>query len=106
MFAYICGLLIILAIYLTYKWVIYPRKELARYAKLFKTHGYKVIEMPFKPYSAPFFIQFVEDKDKHSDPIYTHRHIYPTNDIILSNLLTKPEIIIMNAQMIREVMSP
>ena len=49
------ALLLVPITYWVYKWVIKPMKEKKRYAKLFRSHGYKVLELPFKPIGAPYF---------------------------------------------------
>lgn len=51
-------------------------------------------------------MQFQHDKVAHNDPNYSHKNDFAKADIILTNLLTKPEIVFMNPAMIQEMVSP
>jgi len=79
---------------------------LARYAELFRQKGYKVIEKPCQPFSTPFYNELFQDSKNHEDPLFSHKHKYPGVDVVLANMLTKPSIVFMNAEIIKEMMSP
>jgi hypothetical protein len=65
--------LIVLALILLYKWYLKPRKELTHYAQLFRKQGYRVVEKPYQPYTAPFYDELFDDSKVHGDPFYTHK---------------------------------
>jgi len=58
---YALGMLLLVMAYLLYIWVVLPKKRMARYAKKFRDHGYKVVELPFVPYSASFYDQLFQE---------------------------------------------
>ena len=62
MLLYALGLFLFLLAYLLYAWVAIPKKKMAHYAKIFRDHGYKVAELPFVPYSAPFYDQLFKEE--------------------------------------------
>jgi hypothetical protein len=51
---YILVFIIFLLCYCTYKWILRPHKLKAHYARQFEQKGYRVVELPLEPYSAPF----------------------------------------------------
>ena len=56
--AYLLCFAILLIAYLLYKWIIVPKKQMDHYAKLFKARGYKVLQKPYRPLSAPYYDQW------------------------------------------------
>jgi hypothetical protein len=57
MWLYLLGMLFFLTAYFLYTWVVRTKKRMARYVKLFREHGYKVVELPYVAYSAYFYDQ-------------------------------------------------
>ena len=101
MLAYICGLMLLMVIYLFYKWVFLPKRVFNHYAKSFRAHGYKVHEIPFAPYTVPFFTDIIGNGTKHKDALYSHKHSYVGKDLVLTNMLTRPSMILMNEELIK-----
>ena len=97
MLEYIFAGLLLAAVYLLHSWLIRPRREITRYTRLFRSYGYKVVQLPYNPLGAPFYDGIVEDNEKKKDPFYTHKHVYASTDIMVANVLNKPDIVVMNA---------
>ena len=69
---------------------------MALYTKQFKGQGYRVIELPYNPLGITFYDQLTEDEVNKGDSFYTHKNVYPTVDILIGNVLNRPNIVIMN----------
>ena len=71
------------------------------YETQFKNNNYRVLKIPYKPYDAPLFTEFVEDGKKHKDCFYSQKHVYPSYDIVISNMLNKVDLMIMEPNLIK-----
>ena len=62
MFAvFLISLIITVATYLLYTWMIKPKREMASLARQFKKAGYKVLTLPYQPFGITFYDQLTED---------------------------------------------
>ena len=96
MLEYFLTILILLGAYTIVRCVILPKRERNQYAKLFRKHGYRVIELPYQPFGAPYYDKVLKAEKKKEDPLHHHKHVYPGSDILIGNILTRPQIVIMN----------
>lgn len=78
---------------------------MARLASQFKNAGYRVLTLPYKPLGSTFMDQLSEDDVKRNDAFYSYKHHYPGVDVLVANVLNKPNIVIMNIDIIKDVMS-
>jgi hypothetical protein len=97
---------LVLIVYLLYSWIIYPKKMMAHYTRMFKSQGYRVIELPFRPFGSSFLEQLFEDQEKNKDPYYTHKRSYSGVDVLIGNSLNHPNIVFMNIDMVKDMLSP
>jgi hypothetical protein len=106
MLSYIAALLIILLGYSINRWLIKPMKLKTRYAKHFQDRGYKVLELPFKPTTAPYYLNIFNNAVKNKDPYYQHKHDYFNYDVIVTNVLRQPCVTCINPELILEITGP
>ena len=71
------------------------------YTKLFRKHGYRVVELPYSPLGSTFYDQFTHDELAKGDAFYSHKKIYPEVDVLVCNMLNQIDICIMNVDMVR-----
>ena len=64
----------VVLIYFLYFWVILPRKLMTEYARMFKNKGYKVVELPFNPFTATHMNQIFKAQDEKKDALYHNKH--------------------------------
>ena len=106
MLAYVIAILFLLVAYLVNNWLIKPRREIAHYVDMFKRNGFKVIQLPYIPLESHFFDEVHQDIERKKDPFYSFKRVYPTTDILVGNVLNKPQIVVMNPDILKEMMSP
>lgn len=82
--------LIALACYLVYTYYIKPRNQCKHYVKLFKSMGYRVYELPFKPLSATIYDLYNSDSQTKGDALYTNKTVFQDYDIIVTNIVHYP----------------
>ena len=101
------GLVVVTLIitYFIYKWIISPKRQIAHYTKMFKLQNYNVAELPFKPHLTPFYDDLGKQSQANHDPYYEHKRRLVHTDIIITNALVRPNIVLMNANMIKEMMT-
>ena len=99
------SVMIVLVTYLIYTYIIVPKRTINCMARKLEEKGYKVLRLTFNPLSIPFYLQLVSDGFHHQDPYYTHKQVYPDYDIIVTNMLYRPALAIVNDELLREVMS-
>jgi hypothetical protein len=106
MWEYLAALAIILLGYFIYSKII-PKYKLKRsYAKHFKEQGFKVLDVPFRPYGAPFHMDVLTNMKKHKDPFYRHKHEYYDVDVVVSNVLNTLCITCLGPKLIMEITGP
>ena len=70
--------------WLTYVFVIKPRRDLDNYARLFEQRGFKVFKYPFKFMQAPG-VDFWQQKQTGNDVLSIMKNEYYKYDVVLSN---------------------
>ena len=105
MFALLLALIVSVATYLAWKLYFKPKKMRRHYTELFRKNGYKVAELPFKPLATPYYDQWVQAFEQKQDSFYFHKHEYFNYDIIVSNIINNPQIIVLNPELIKELFS-
>ena len=61
MIDYLLTTVLLLILYLAFRFVILPKKRLRAYANALKEKGYRAMGVPFKPFGVPAFEKFTED---------------------------------------------
>jgi hypothetical protein len=102
MYGYILALLVALIAVGFYRWVLLPRKLMAQYSKNYKNRGFRILDFPFKLHTAPVFDRVFEDIKNHDDPYHSHKVEYCFKDVAISNMFAKPNIVLLNAELIKE----
>ena len=64
--------------------------------------GYKVKVYPFAPFYSVIQKLTKEDEKQKGDPFYTVKHEYSQYDIVLSNLLNRPLVEVVQPNLIKE----
>ena len=90
------GFILLLVSYYSYQWIIKPRRLIRNYVKSFRNAGYKVKEYPFNFLGAPYFQNFKKAADEKDDPLYYHKNEYYKVDMVITNVLNRPSIVLMN----------
>jgi hypothetical protein len=88
-----------------YRWIVAPMRLKSHYARLFRAKGYRVLELPFKPVGAPYYEDLAREAETHHDAFYNHKHSYYNYDLVISNVLDRPEIIPLSFDLIKELLS-
>jgi hypothetical protein len=106
MLAILVACLLLCLSYFVYKWVIRPMKLNTSYGKHFRDRGFSVVELPFRPYSAPFHVEIRKDEANRGDPFYKHKREYCSVDVIITNILGMSSVICTSPELIKEATSP
>ena len=106
MWSYIIGVLVLLAFLLLYKMIILPVRLKNYYANLFRKHGFRVYELPYRAHTSPFYEEWGKSFQDKRDAFFKHRHVYCNYDVIVTNSLRNPEVILLNPELILELVSP
>ena len=106
MLGYILSVTIFSLAWFLYKWVIRPMKQKRHYAKLFRDKGFKVLELPFKPLGAPYFEMITKAFKENKDSFYHNKHHFHEYDLIVTNVLQHPELIVLKFDIVKELISP
>ena len=88
MIEYFIALFIILVTATVYKFIIQPKKLQKMYVRCFEDKGYRVLEIPFKPFDAPVFNQIIKD-EKGGDAYKSLKDLYSQYDVVVSNVFGK-----------------
>ena len=89
--------------YVLYRFYFWPRRVKKHYVKLFRSMGYKVYELPFSFMGAPLFEQMSRDFKNHQDAIYSLKHVYAGNDMVVGNVFGYPYIGFTNPELAKEL---
>lgn len=71
------------------------------YEKAFTARGYKVVKLPFHLFANPYVDAWNQDAEKHRDPMYRFKNDYTGVDVIVTNNLYRPFIVLTNPSMIK-----
>ena len=64
-----------------------------------------MVEFPYKPLGAPYYEVLADCFEKKRDTFYNHKNEYFDKDVIVSNVLTHPEVVLLNPVLIKELLS-
>jgi len=89
-------LALFLVAYFVNKYYIKPLKLRKHYLSTFKKLGYKVYELPFKPFGAPIYESHAYYSREKKDALYGSKYVYQGYDIVLGNILNLPNLLFIN----------
>ena len=64
-----------------------------------------MVELPFRPLTVPFYDDLAASTSEKGDPYYEHKRKYTSVDVMVTNVLVRPNIVLMNPDMIKEMIS-
>lgn len=91
---------------LIYQKVLLPRRIQAWYKKTLEDLGYKVLNIPFKPFRDPFKDRAIECTQAKSDTFWEEKHLYPNFDVVVTNVSDVVCLILINPDLISELLTP
>jgi hypothetical protein len=91
--------------YFLHKYYIKPLKLRRHYLNIFKKLGYKVYELPFKPFGAPNYDAHAYYTAQKKDALYGSKYVYQGYDVVLGNILNLPNILFINYKLAQEIHS-
>ena len=72
------------------------------YRGILKKSEYKVLDFGFVPYASNKFLKWVTNIKKYKDSFYETKHIFPSYDILISNIGDKVLIEFVNPELVKE----
>lgn len=97
---------VLLLTYIYFTFYLKPQKSCKRYSELLKSMGYRVYELPFRPFSATLYELYNEYSQTKGDPCYLNKEVFKNYDVVISNLLNYPSLIFTNMKMGKEILTP
>lgn len=80
-----------------------PQNQIKLLKSQFEKHGYRVCLFPYVPYASSLFRKLKSDESIYGDCFWTFKEQLQSYDLIIANFLTRPHIITLNPDLIREV---
>lgn len=94
-------ILIILALYIYREWHIKPKRAMQSYADALTSRGYKVLVNPYNVLYDYYDSVFLKNGREEGDPYKTVREEYTKYDAVISNVLKKPLLELINPELIK-----
>ena len=88
MIEYVLTAVLIMASWFAYACIIRPKRAYQNYVREFEKRGYRVYQIPFKPLAFPY-LDIVEKDEKSGDALKILKNVYPKYDVVISNILNK-----------------
>ena len=98
-------LLLIIIVFLAFKFIWKPWKLHKWYAQNFRQQGYKVLEVPFQPFGAPFFEYYDIGGKREDDMMGLIKERYPGYDVVLLNIFNTTFIDLLHPDLNQEFLS-
>jgi hypothetical protein len=102
MWIYIQLVIFLLVAFYSHKWLVHPLSMRALYAREFRKQGYKVLELPYRPWTSPYLAERASASKKKKD----NTNVYGDYDVLITNTMANAEIIVLKPQLIIELLSP
>ena len=101
MIEYLLAVFLVVLAFIIYKLILKPKNLKEHYGKLFRQQGLRVLELPFKAIVAPYFKTILNSYETHRDCFYLNKNEFYKYDVIVGNVLNRPQIIMINFKVVK-----
>lgn len=98
-------ILLLLSLFLYYRFSYKPRKLIKHYEKLLKELGYRVYVQPFQVFGISFFEINKKNVKLHNDAQYDEQNIFPHIDAVIGNIFDREFVVFIEPNLGKEMLS-